>query len=878
VKSVVSLVSLTLNSFTMNAGERLVAQALLFARTPMAPDALHFLTMAPSNEIAQETLVPPLRAWFASEFGEPTPSQRYAWPTIQRGQHLLLSAPTGSGKTLAAFLPIISDILATPAPGLQCLYVAPLKALGRDVRVNLKRAWRSLQDAGFFADIDLRIGLRTGDTSQRVRRRQLSDPPAILLTTPESLAQMLAQPSARALFASLRWVILDEIHALCDNKRGADLALSLERLDALRCRLESVQRVGLSATCAPVAAVAEFLVGVGRTCAIAQVPDVAEKCFTIEPLFESLDYSPSWMAALLNRLQRELTAGQTTLIFTNTRGLAERITWALKRRHPERADEIAVHHSAISAARRRSVERRLKQGRLWTVVCSTSLELGIDIGTVDNVVFVHPPGGVVRLLQRVGRSGHRPDLPRRGLLLTASPAELLEAAVTASSGRDGQIEAARIVDGPLDVLCQQLAGMAMTDAWFPETAFDLIRRAAPYRRLPWSDFQDCLDYLFGQHRDGTAWLPARLQWHGARFTIADERIARLLRRNLGSILTEDTCAIRLRTPTEDDETHTQMLGDIDQTYAEKLQPGDRFVLDGRCLEVKKQASETMLVDEVFGRPQIPRWQGAGVPMSGDLARRIYLFRAHAAEALRDGGEKLRLWLRMEFHLDDAAIEPLAAHLLQQETASEVPTLAALLIEGVPLQSCMEYFVHTPLPRSANEAIVRVLLHRWRRTHKPAATALVADLGFYLVVHETEPTSPDAWRDGLDADGFADDLREHLRDSELLPQQFARVAQTGLMVMRNPAGRKRKVGGKDWAQRRLFEQIRSRMPDFVLLRQAERETISVPCDLAQALAYVEQLASMQIRIRHLPQPSPFGESLLRIGFPAAAVSSELAEVS
>ena len=232
-----------------------------------------------------------------------------------------------------------------------------------------------------------------------------------------------------------------------------------------------------------------------------------------------------------------------------------------------------MHHSALSAARRRIVERRLKHGLLWTVVSSTSLELGIDIGTVDQVVFVHPPGGVVRLLQRVGRSGHRPEEPRAGLLLTATPSELLEAVVTAGSGRDGQIEAVRLADAPLDVLCQQIVGMAMTGMWSAEAAFALIRRAAPYRDLAWADFQDCLDYLSGQRRDGTRWLPARLAWEGDCFTIADERTAKVLRRNLGTILTEDSTSIQLRAPTDDDETRTQRLGEIDQSYAERSAAG-----------------------------------------------------------------------------------------------------------------------------------------------------------------------------------------------------------------------------------------------------------------------------------------------------------------
>ena len=245
---------------------------------------------------------------------------------------------------------------------------------------------------------------------------------------------------------------------------------------------EPPQRIGLSATCAPLATVAAFLVGTERSCAVAQVADATEKRFAIEPLFESVDYSPGWMAALLDRLADELAACRTTLIFTNTRNLAERLTWALRRRYPDRCDEIGVHHSAISAARRRAVERRLKHGQLWTIVSSTSLELGIDIGTVDSVVFVHPPGGVVRLLQRVGRSGHRPDQPRRGLLLTASPSELLEAAVTASSGRDGQLEAVRMIDAPLDVLCQQPVGLAMTGGLVPRRGLRVDPPQGPVSR------------------------------------------------------------------------------------------------------------------------------------------------------------------------------------------------------------------------------------------------------------------------------------------------------------------------------------------------------------------------------------------------------------
>jgi len=309
-----------------------------------------------------------------------------------------------------------------------------------------------------------------------------------------------------------------------------------------------------------------------------------------------------------------------------------------------------------------------------------------------------------------------------------------------------------------------------------------------------------------------------------------------------------------------------------------LQMGDRFVLDGRCLEVKKRDATALLVDEVFGRPQVPRWLGSGVPMSGDLARRIFLFRMQAAETLRDGEDALRAWLGGEFQLNAAAVTALESYLEEQEAFSEVPTMAALTIECVAMQACTECFVHTPLPRSANETIARVLLHRWKRPHAIDAMALAADLGFYLLVHARGTgTSADAWRASLRPAGFADDFQEHLRASDLLAQHFGRIAQTGLMILRHPAGRKRKVGGSDWAERRLYEQIRERAPHFVLLRQAEREALDSTCDLAAALAFVEALASLPIRVRHLPRPSPFGESLLRVGFSSTTITGERAPV-
>jgi ATP-dependent helicase Lhr and Lhr-like helicase len=827
---------------------------------------------AVSAPAALENLSPALRAWFTSVFGTPTMAQRLAWPILVQRRHLLLSTPTGSGKTLAAFLPLLDRLHAEPPAGLRCLYIAPLKALCHDVRKNLRAHVRGFRNFLGQPPLPFRVGLRTGDTPQRVRRRYLAEPPPVLLTTPESLALMLSHPHADELFSSLRWVVVDEVHALVGSKRGADLALSLERLDHL-VGPEGLQRIGLSATCAPLETAAEFLVGVGRPCAMAQAADRGAMELTVEPLPASTEQG--FMAGLVERIAATLGENKSTLIFTNTRSLAERVTWALRRRYPERVLDVASHHSSLALARRRAVERRLKHGKLWAVVSSTSLELGIDIGSVDGVVFVHPPGGVVRMLQRLGRSGHQPEQPRRGLVLTASDGELLEATVTAASTRHGQIEPIRGAAHPLDMLCQHLLGLAMTGTWTAADAYALFRRAAPYRELSWDDFGACLDYLSGRDRTGAEWLPPRLRWQGDAFTIVNEATARLLRRNLGSILTEDASTVRLLLPGGEEIPRTSLVGEVDEAYAERLEPGDRFVLDGRCLEVKRFEKRAVLVEEVMGRPLVPRWRGAGVPMPGELARRLFLFRVEAAEALRDGEPALARLLHRDYYLSDAATAALACYIRQQESVSEIPDLRMLLIEHVGMQSCAEFYIHTPLARAANETLAGIVARRWQRAYGSAPVALAADLGFLLSVDAGTGVEVARWRQLLGPAHFATDAEDWLREGPLLRQSFGRVCQTGLMVLRQPLGRRPRVGGAAWAERQLFEQIETRAPDFVLLRQAQREAEDNG-DLATALAFLEHCAELPCKLRRLTQPSPFGETLLRAGRLTSEVPPEPAE--
>jgi ATP-dependent Lhr-like helicase len=675
------------------------------------------------------------------------------------------------------------------------------------------------------------------------------------------LAVLLTQPFCRSLFSNLRWVVVDEVHVLAPSKRGADLALSLERLEELAG--VEIQRIGLSATAAPLAETARFLVGTGRRCQIESVADDSRVEIAVHPL----PMQGGFLAELIEVIEPQLRSNHATLLFTNTRRLAERLAWGLRKAMPDWDEAIAVHHSALAAGRRQEIEAAFKEGRLRAVVSSTTLELGIDIGHVDLVILVHPPGDVVRFLQRLGRAGHAPGRVKRGLVFTANAAELLEAAVTGASGLAAQCEPLGVTDHPLDVLCQHLLGIAAVETCFDDEVFSRVRRAYPYRHLTRADFDQCLAYLFGLDRQNQAWLPARLRRDEGGFTLRDRNTARLLRRNLGTIVADEQTPVLMQVwPGADADTRSvdedglayQPVGEVTSAFAERLRPGDRFLLDGRCLECRAPRDGAVVVDEVIGRPVAPVWGGEGWALSAELAQRLYVMRVQAAEALREGRDRLAKLLRTDYGLTGDAVAMLIDYIQRQECVSEVPDQTFCLIEGVIGERDTTYYVHTPLNRLGNDALTRVVVHRLVRDQGRSATSLIADLGFAVTMSTRQEDVAALFRTLLDARTFAEDLAASLADSLALRERFRRVAQTGLMLLRNPLGRRRRVGGREWADRNLFDRVRARDPAFVLLRQAEREVEHEVCDLASARTFVVQLPSLGMRCRYLRQPSPFVE--------------------
>ena len=531
--------------------------------------------------------MPPLKPsqitdWFARNFQQPTPAQLAAWPKIEEGKNVLIISPTGTGKTLAAFLGVLNELALLHTAGelkegIHAIYISPLRALSYDLEKNLAAPLRDI----YGPKSPVRVGLRSGDTSSYARQQQFLSPPHILLTTPESLSILLSQERWLPALGSVRWIILDEVHSIAENKRGSHLSLSLERLEDLTGR--PLQRIGLSATVAPVDQVAGFLVGASRPCEVLDVSAAKQIDLRVYSPLDKNPYPPSGYTGqrLIRELAKLVTANRTTLIFSNTRSGAEAATFWLHSALPELSGQIECHHASLDRDVRQEVEDRLKNGQLRAVVCSTSLELGIDIGSVDLVVMLSTPKGVSKALQRTGRAGHNMGSVSRGLLMATNMNDLVECCATALLARSRQLDGIRIPRAPLDVLAQHLVSMGCIRAWNRHEALSLVRRAYPYRDLSQADFDAVLDFLAGggkslrqQYTDTFG----KIQLTGDEFRTREGRVQKDLLQNIGVIPSEGMVAVKLKSRT---------LGHVEEIFVRNLQPGDVFIIAGRPVRLER---------------------------------------------------------------------------------------------------------------------------------------------------------------------------------------------------------------------------------------------------------------------------------------------------
>jgi ATP-dependent Lhr-like helicase len=817
-------------------------------------------------------LHPELSAWFRKRFGHFAPAQCVTVPEILAGNSILLSSPTGSGKTLAAFLGVFDALAkardAGAAPeGIFAVYVSPLRALAYDLRKNLQQP---LDELGWDW---LRVAARTGDTTMKERAQQKRRPPHILVTTPESLTLLLSQPGWLIALKNTRFLIADELHALAENKRGALLMVGAERLQELRIPdtedrkhdperprsgfrypVSGLVRIGLSATVAPLEIVAEFLVGPGRPCRIADVPQRKPARIEVFSPLRQHAYPPAGYTAsrVLQELGTLLAQKRTTLIFTNTRSGAESIGMRLKQLLPALRDRIEVHHASLDRTVRLEVEDRLKRGELRAVVCSTSLEMGIDIGFIDTVVMVSAPKGVSRALQRIGRSGHSMGETSHGVLVASNINDLAECAVTARMMERRALEPVRIHDDPLDILAQTLVGLAVFESVTPDEAYALVRRSYPFRALQRPLFDRVLRYLAGggvslEKNYHALFGKVRVDARGC-LALTAPRVARDFYQNVGTITTESMVQVKLG---------RRALGQVEESFMKGLRVGDVFVLNGRCVrlvETRLLSAKVAAADSSV--PTVPRWYANKMPLASGLATEVVRLRTEIAKRLASVTTAAADWLSSEYGLTASNSAALIEHFVLQAKVSRIPTSDFLLVERYAERGLLHYFVHSLIGRSANDALSRIVAQRVQDTKGGNALVTIDDYGFLLTLRPFQMMTVDELKPLFRREGAESSLREALSESNLVKWQFRGVAQTGLMVPRRVRGEERGARSLQWSSEIIFDVLRRHEPDHPLLVEAYAEATLRFLDLPRALGFMEEAALLPWEFRELPRVSPF----------------------
>jgi ATP-dependent Lhr-like helicase len=756
-----------------------------------------------------------LAGWFRTKFKVPLPAQAEAVGHVLDQRSVLISSPTGSGKTLGAFLGVFDWLARQEAEsgrfpdGIIAIYVSPLRALAYDLQKNLQGP---LTELGF----DIRVGLRSGDTSIKERAAQKRRPPHILVTTPESLALLLSQSSWHMALANRRFLIVDEIHAMAENKRGTHLMVSAERLQALS--PEPLCRIGLSATMSPLSMVSEFLAGPGRPCEIVTSGQNRKSIVEVFSPLRSNPYPPAGYAAtrVLKELAEVLKQYRTTLIFTNTRSGAESIGYRLKEILPKFADQIEVHHASLDRQVRLEVEDRLKEGSLRAVVCSTSLEMGIDIGSIDLVVMVSAPKGVARALQRLGRSGHAPGQTSRAILVASNINDLVECCVTAKMMEARHLETVRIPANAADVLAQHIVGMAVSDEWTEDEMFELVRRSYPYRELSREKFQVVLNYLEGGGsvlKQQYTPVFGKIIRVGGKVLPAQHRVARDYYQNVGTIASESMVQVKLR---------RRNIGQVEQRFIQQLNIGDVFVLNGqrvRLVETHLLLAKVELATRDL--PTVPRWNANKMPLASGLANEVVRLRTKLEGMLTVEADTAdaRDWLVEEYGITATNADAILRQFTAQARVSAIPTDRDFLIEFFPEERVQHFFFHSLIGRSANDALSRAVAWRVRQRKGGNAMVTIDDYGFLLTLRDFQRMELEEWRTLFSPDRMEEDLAEALHSSQLVKWQFRGVAQTGLMVPRFQHGQKRASKALQWSTEVIFEVLQRHEPDHPLLAEA-----------------------------------------------------------
>ena len=809
---------------------------------------------------------PQVRDWFTRAFAEPTAAQAQAWPAIATGEHTLISAPTGSGKTLAAFLWGLDRLVAEPShERTRIVYVSPLKALSYDVEKNLRAPLRGI-------GADVRVGIRTGDTPQKDRRDMTKHPPDILITTPESLYLMLTS-QAREIFAGTEAVIVDEIHAVAQTKRGAHLAITLERLEEQADG--PVQRIGLSATQNPLEEVGRFMVGPKRTC---QVIDAGVRKpldlkihvpveSMVEPEQSDLELDPfaggeatrkSIWPAIYPQILDLVKQHRSTIVFVNARRGAERLAIRLNELNAQGTDgpvpDIArAHHGSLAREERLVIEDQLKAGELPCLVATSSLELGIDMGAVDLVLQVESPKSVTRGLQRIGRAGHNVGDTSKGRIFPKFRADLLECAVVAQRMREGKIETTVVPRNPLDVLAQQIVAMAASadDGLLVDDLHALVQRTYTFSELSRQQLENVLDMLDGRYpSEEFGELRPRIVWDRVGGTIRPRKGARALAiTNAGTIPDRGLFSVNL--------PDGRRVGELDEEMVYEARPGQTFLLGATSWRIEEITRDRVIVTPAPGVPgAVPFWKGDGIGRPRELGEAIGAFSRWAVE--QDAAT-----LEAGFDLDHLAAQNLLTFLREQQDATRVvPSDRTIVVERFRDEiGDWRLCILSPYGGRIHAAWGLALSARIRDEYGLESDAIWSDDG--IIVHlpdADEPPGADLVL--IDPDEIEDRVVGELGGSALFGARFRENAGRALLIPRAYPGKRTPLWQQRLKSQTLLE-VAKRYAQFPIVLETYRECLRDVLDVPGLQQLLRQLHSRELTLVEVETPtaSPFASSLL-----------------
>jgi ATP-dependent Lhr-like helicase len=836
--------------------------------------------MPPSDPL--DLFLPPVARWFRAALGEPTPAQRDGWPAIASGSHTLILAPTGSGKTLAAFLACLDRLWRQEAPdrGVRVLYVSPLKALNQDIHRNLQAPLEGVAEQARQMGYRLpavEAAVRTGDTPPAERQRMLRRPPHVLITTPESL-HLLLTSRAREVLRGVTHCIVDEIHALCANKRGVFLALLLERLAALTGR--DFVRIGLSATQRPLDEVARYLGGLeqapeGRFAArpVAVVDAGLRKDLDLRVVSPVGQFGPlperSVWPSVYRLLLDEVRRHRSTIIFANNRRTVERITANLNELDAQGGGAGALaraHHGSIALDVRQATEQALKEGRLPAVVATASLELGIDMGAVDLVCQVESPGQVARALQRVGRAGHVVGQKSKGRLIPKTPADLLEQAVLAREMAAGRVEEIRVPTNCLDVLAQQVVAAVAVDDWDVTALYGLVRRAYPYRDLSPEAFQAVVEMVSGRYRFGgpgsgeggataLAALQPRVSWdrvHNRLLALPGTRSLALV----GGGTIPDTGQYAAYT------TGGARIGELDEEFIYERRVGDTFALGTSVWRLERIDADRVVVSAAEGAPALmPFWRGEQAGRSYDLSLAIGRFLREVG-GRRDDPQCVP-WLEREYALDPAAARNLVGYVRRQvASAGALPTDRTLVVEAArdPLGD-WQVLVLSPWGSRINLGLRWALEAALGRRLGYRPQCLHHNDGVLIRLADADEPVLDVF-EGVTPEIVEELILPELADSALFALRFRQNAARALLLPRGQPGKRAPLWLQRLRGRDLLQVARGRR-DFPLVTETFRECLRDHLDVPRLRGLLEdvRVGRVEVVARRAEAPSPFASGLL-----------------